>query len=62
MAEPLDVKMQTTQDRVMFHPEQLRWLEKMFPECLPKPSDNMNDLMYRGGQRSVLECIRARLK
>lgn len=62
MSEALRSKMTRDEDRIMFHPEQLKWLEKMFPEIIPRPTDTVQELMYRGGQRTVLEVIRGKLR
>ena len=40
----------------------LEELEEKFPQFLPQPSDQQNMIMYRSGQRSVVEWIRHRLE
>jgi len=37
-------------------------LEEIFPPINPQPSDDLSTVMYRSGQRSVVEWIRTRLK
>ena len=35
----------------------LNELDQLFPPVTPNPSDNMSTIMYRSGQRSVVEYI-----
>ncbi len=37
-------------------------LEEIFPPINPQPTDDLKTVMYRSGQRSVVEWIRTRLK
>jgi hypothetical protein len=39
----------------------LQELEETFPQFLPQPSDPQNLIMYKSGQRSVVEWIQHRL-
>lgn len=36
-------------------------LEDTFPQFLPQPSDSSNSIMYKSGQRSVVEWISNRI-
>ena len=36
-------------------------LEAMYPHYLPTPKDDQNVIMYRAGQRAVVEYIKAKL-
>jgi hypothetical protein len=36
-------------------------LEENFPQFLPQPGDSINAIMYKSGQRSVVEWIQQRL-
>lgn len=60
--EPLRNKMSRDDDKVAFHPEQLRWLEQMFPEVVPLPTSTPAEMYYRGGQRAVLAAVRAKVR
>jgi len=40
----------------------LQELEDIFPPTNPQPTEDLNLIMYRSGQRSVVEWIRTRLK
>ena len=37
-------------------------LESIFPVFLPAPTNTMSDIMYRSGQRSVVEYIKQKLE
>ena len=37
-------------------------LDELFPPTNPSPSDTISTIMYRSGQRSVIEWIHNRLK
>ena len=37
-------------------------LESIFPPCNPSPSDNLETIMYRAGQRSVVEWLYQRME
>ena len=37
-------------------------LEELFPPVTPSPADNMNTIMYRSGQRSVIEYLKTKLE
>jgi len=37
-------------------------LEEIFPPINPQPTDDLSTVMYRSGQRAVVEWIRTRLK
>ena len=47
---------------VFFHPEQLRYLERIFPEVIFDASATEAALRNYHGQRSVLQFIRARTR
>lgn len=50
----------TIQDKVVFFPEQIKWLEKMFPQrVLPLTASESEMRDYFGAQR-VIETIRQR--
>lgn len=51
-----------TKEEVHFHPTQLEYLEKVFPEKIVVPDTTEADMRYRGGQRSVLYFIRQKVK
>ena len=36
-------------------------LEEIYPPTNPNPSENMETIMYRSGQRSVVEWIKTRI-
>jgi|LakMenE01Jun11ns_1017448.scaffolds.fasta_scaffold8840850_2 hypothetical protein len=40
----------------------LEELEENFPEFLPHPIDPINMVMYKSGQRSVIEWIKTRIE
>lgn len=50
------------EDRMSFHPEQLKWLEKMFPEVIPTPDSTPSQMYWRGGTRAVLDVVRSRVR
>ncbi len=37
-------------------------LEEMFPTFLPAPNHNLSDIMFRSGQRSVVEYLITKLE
>jgi hypothetical protein len=39
----------------------LEELEDQFPQFLPQPNDPVNLIMYKSGQRSVVEFIQSRI-
>ena len=39
----------------------LEELEDMYPHYLPTPKDDQSVIMYRAGQRSVVEYLKAKL-
>jgi hypothetical protein len=39
----------------------LQQLEENFPPTTPNPSENLSQIMYRSGQRSVVEWIQRQL-
>ena len=45
---------------VLFTPEQLLLLEDSFPEFVAYPGVSIDQLMFSGGQRRVVEFIRER--
>ena len=40
----------------------LQQLEETFPPVTPNPSDSMATIMYRSGQRSVIEWIKQNME
>ena len=49
-------------ERVHFHPEQLKWLEKMFPEILHSPNSTPAEMYYSSGIRRVVEAVRSKVQ
>ena len=47
---------------VMFHPEQLRWLESVFKPVVMGPEKSESEMRYYFGQQSVIEVIRGRVR
>lgn len=45
---------------VYFHPEQVKYLEKMFPEAVFAPDVPESQLRHYNGQRSIIQFIRSR--
>ena len=37
-------------------------LEELFPPVNPSPADNINTIMFRSGQRSVIEYLKTKLE
>ena len=37
-------------------------LEELFPPVNPSPADSINTIMYRSGQRSVIEYLKTKLE
>jgi len=62
MAEPLRNRMVRDEDRVSFHPEQLRWLESMFPEVVATPESTPAEMYFRAGTRTVITAVRAKVQ
>lgn len=60
--EPLSTKMSRDTERISFHPEQLKWLEKMFPEHIATPSSTVPEMYWRGGTRAVLDAVRSNIR
>lgn len=40
----------------------LQEMEELFPPLTPHPSQSLNDIMYKAGQRSVVEWLQQRLE
>ena len=40
----------------------LQQLEETFPPVNPSPSDSISTIMYRSGQRSVIEFLKTKLE
>lgn len=49
-------------ERVHFHPEQVKWLEKVFPEILHTPNSTPAEMYYSSGMRRVVEAIRSKVQ
>lgn len=47
---------------VAFHPEQLKYLERMFERAVLPPSSTTAEVHHYFGQQSVLQCIRNRTR
>lgn len=48
------------EEPVYFHPEQVKYLEKVFPEAVFAPDVHESQLRHYNGQRSVIQFIRSR--
>ena len=59
--EPRVVEMER-EGRITFHPEQLKWLERMFPEVIPNPASTPAEMYFQGGSRRVVAAVRAKVK
>ena len=51
-----------TQEKIQFHPEQLKYLEKMFSRVVMLPSSTPEEIHHYFGQQSIIEFIRARTR
>jgi hypothetical protein len=40
----------------------LKELEELFPPVTPTPTDTMQTIMYRSGQRSIIEWLKIKLE
>ncbi len=49
-------------DKVSFHPEQLKYLQKVFPTVVFPPSATKEEMLYYNGQQSIIEFIKGRLR
>lgn len=58
---PRTVEMER-EGKISFHPEQLKWLERMFPEVIPNPSSTPAEMYFNGGSRRVVEAVRSKVK
>lgn len=47
---------------VMFHPEQLKWLEEVFQPVVMGPDKSESEMRYYFGQQSVIHLIRSKVK
>ena len=56
--EPLHNRMARDEDRVAFHPEQIAWLEKMFPEVIHNAASTPAEMYIQAGVRRVIATIR----
>lgn len=52
----------TSESKVMFHHEQVKYLEKMFPERVHTPKNTPEEMYYYAGVRAVVAFIRERQK
>ncbi len=48
--------------KVSFHPEQVRWLERMFPEVVHSPSNTPEEMYYHAGTRRVVLVIKCKVQ
>lgn len=53
---------QAGEDKVYFHPEQVKYLEKMFPERLFPPTASLEEINQYMGTRRVVQFLRDRQK
>lgn len=52
----------TRELEVWFHPEQVKYLEKLFPEVCFPPDASEAEMRHYNGQRSVLHLIRTKTR
>ena len=50
------------QEKVKFHPEQLKELEKIFSRTVLGPNSTVGEMHHYFGQQSILEFIRGRTR
>lgn len=62
MAEPLSSRMVRDEDRIRFHPEQLKWLESMFPEIIASPTSTAAEMYFNAGMRRVVAVVRNKVQ
>ena len=46
--------------KILFYPEQIEWLEKMYPELLFTPAMSNDEIRHYSGVRSVVLAIKER--
>lgn len=51
-----------TKEEIHFHPEQLKYLERLFPEKVVLPSTTEAEMRFQGGQRSIIKFIAGKVK
>lgn len=61
-ASRLRTSQEQEQDKVYFHPEQMKYLEKIFCTVVHTPHSTENEMRHYNGQQSVLEFIRNRVQ
>ena len=49
-------------DSIYFHPEQIKWLERMFPEILHSPSATPAEMYYSSGTRRVVQAVKEKVQ
>lgn len=49
-------------DEVYFHPEQIKYLERTFPEKVVLPSTTEAEMRFHGGQRNIIKFIASKVK
>lgn len=54
--------MSKPEEKIHFHPEQIKYLEKIFPESVFPHDVSEATLRHYNGQRSVLQFIRSRVR
>jgi hypothetical protein len=62
MAGPLGNRMVLDEDRIRFHPEQLKWLEGMFPEIIASPTSTAAEMYFNAGMRRVIAVVRNKVQ
>ena len=50
------------EDRIRFHPEQLQWLESMFPEIIASPTSTAAEMYFNAGMRRVIAVVRNKVQ
>jgi hypothetical protein len=56
-----ELKSHELSNEINFTSRQMAWLESNYPEVIGTPNTTTEELRFRGGQRSVLAAIRAKV-
>lgn len=63
MVDHLEVSQeQHKREKVVFYPEQIRYLEKLFPVTVQTPTATEAQMRFYNGQQSVLQAIKERMR
>lgn len=60
--EPFQNKLARDADKITFHPEQVRWLEELFPEIVHTPNRTPAEMYHQGGIRTVVLAVRSKMR